>query len=74
MSVAGEPASPLAPVRRRVVVASSANGQPRTLRVVPSESQHAAYRRLAMAILSLDVATLARELRAPRHLAVRHAA
>jgi hypothetical protein len=44
------------------VVARGQNGQPRTYRLAPSASQKAAYRRLALTILGLDVATLARQL------------
>jgi hypothetical protein len=55
--------------RTRSVVSRGANGQPRTYRLSPKPAQHAAYRRLAAAILGLDVATLADELRAARRLA-----
>jgi len=48
--------------RTRHVVASDAHGQPRTYRLAPHPAQQAAYRRLAVAILGLDVATLASEL------------
>lgn len=48
------------------VVGCSANGQPRTYRLAPSSAQAPAYRRLAAAILGLDVATLAHELRSAR--------
>jgi hypothetical protein len=48
------------------VVARGANGQPRTYRLSPRPAQQAAYRRLASAMLGLDVATLADELRAER--------
>src|SRR5437870_339148 len=61
----------VAPARR--VIARGPNGQPRTYRLAPATWQHtahprpgaahAAYRRLAAAILRLDVATLADELR-----------
>jgi hypothetical protein len=54
----------LAP-RQRSVVGRDANGQPRTYRLAPAASD-AAYRRLTAAILGLDVATLADELRAAR--------
>src|SRR5947207_13733047 len=50
------------PIRGRTVIACNANGQPRTYRLARA-AQHAAYRRLAVAILGLDVATLAHELR-----------
>jgi hypothetical protein len=52
--------------RARSVVARGANGQPRTYRLDPRPAQHAAYRRLAVAILGLDVRHLAAELRATR--------
>jgi hypothetical protein len=48
---------------RMRVVGRGANGQPRTYRLGPSSVQNPAYRRLALAILGLDVATLADELR-----------
>jgi hypothetical protein len=47
-------------------VARDANGQPRTYRLAPSSEQNTAYRRLALAILGLDVATLADKLRSDR--------
>ena len=50
--------------RVRTAIAWGANGQPRTYRLAPA--RHAAYRRLALAILGLDVATLAHELSAAR--------
>ena len=50
------------------VVACAANGQPRTYRLAPSSVQNTAYRRLALAIIGLDVATLADELRSARRL------
>ena len=56
-------------MRTRSIIARSANGQPRTYRLSPKPAQQAAYRRLALAILGLDVATLADELRAARRLA-----
>ena len=52
--------------RTRSVVARAANGQPRTYRLSPQPAQQAAYRRLASAILGLDVATLANQLRTAR--------
>jgi hypothetical protein len=55
--------------RTRSVVSRGGNGQPRTYRLSPKPAQQAAYRRLAAAILGLDVATLADELRAARRLA-----
>ncbi len=42
------------------------NGLPRTYRLEPRASTDAAYRRLAIAILGLDVATLVSELRSVR--------
>jgi hypothetical protein len=57
--------SPAQP-RSRSVVARGANGQPRTYRLSPKPPQQAAYRRLASAILGLDVATLADQLRSAR--------
>jgi hypothetical protein len=46
----------------RTVVGRTANGQPRTYRLVRPAAREAAYRRLAIAILGLDVKTLALEL------------
>ena len=51
------------------VVARRANGQPRSDRLATSSAQNTAYRRLALAILRLDVATLAVELRTARNSA-----
>jgi hypothetical protein len=48
------------------VVARGGNGQPRTYRLAPSSAQDSAYRRLAVAILGLDVLTLGNQLRAAR--------
>ena len=59
----------LAPSRTRQIVARGANGQPRTYRLLTQPADHAAYRRLAVAILGLDVATLAGELRRASQLA-----
>jgi hypothetical protein len=56
-------------MRTRSIIARGANGQPRTYRLSPKPAQQAAYRRLALAILGLGVATLADELRAARRLA-----
>ena len=56
--------------RTLTVVASERNGQARTYRLTPNQSQQVAYRRLAVAILGLDVATLGAELRAARQAAV----
>ena len=53
----------------RLVVARGANGQPRTYRLATSSTRSTAYRRLALAILGLDVATLADELRSARNAA-----
>jgi hypothetical protein len=68
VGAAAEPA-PAPVLRTRVVVARAANGQPRTYRLSPRPTQQAAYRRLALAIIGLDVASLADELRAARRLA-----
>src|SRR3989442_2685494 len=57
---------PCPPLRPRSVVACGANGQPRTYRLDPRPGPQAAYRRLAMAILGLDVRHLAAELRTAR--------
>ena len=51
--------------RSRVVVACNPNGQPRTYRLAPP-GRDAAYRRLAIAVLRLDAASLTGELRAAR--------
>jgi hypothetical protein len=47
-------------------VGRNAAGQPRTYRLQRPATREAAYRRLAIAILGLDVPTLASELRAAR--------
>jgi hypothetical protein len=60
--------------RPRSVIARAANGQPRTYRLAPSSSPHASYRRLALAILTLDVATLAGQLRSARRAVLPRAA
>jgi hypothetical protein len=52
--------------RSRSIVAREANGQPRTYRLAPRPAQHAAYRRLALTILGLDVEHLAAGLRVAR--------
>ena len=52
--------------RRRSVLTRDANGQPRTYRLARSTAQQAAYRRLAVAILGLDVQHVAAQLRAER--------
>lgn len=59
--------------RSRSVIGRAANGQPRTYRLSPA-NRHAAYRRLAVAILGLDVATLADELRSARRSVLARAA
>jgi hypothetical protein len=51
------------------VVGRQPNGQPRTYRLQPATSPQAAYRRLAIAVLGLDVPTLATQLRAARSTA-----
>jgi hypothetical protein len=51
------------------VVARGANGQPRTYRLATSAPQNTAYRRLVLAIVGLDVATLADQLRSARNSA-----
>ena len=57
-------ADPCFPGEHRLrVVARGANGQPRTYRLATSSPQNTAYRRLALAILGLDVVTLADQLR-----------
>ena len=56
------------------VVACESNGRPRTYRLTPSVAQGIAYRRLAAAILGLDVATLGAELRNAREAALKVAA
>ena len=56
-----------APARGLAIVTRSAAGQPRTFRLEPlPTTRNAAYRRLATAILRLDVATLGAELRSQR--------
>ena len=57
---------PCPSLRTRSVVACGANGQPRTYRLDPRPAQQAAYRRLAVAVLGLDVRYLAAELRTVR--------
>jgi hypothetical protein len=52
--------------RTLTLVASERNGQARTYRLSPNQSQQVAYRRLAVAILGLDVATLGDQLRSAR--------
>jgi hypothetical protein len=60
--------------RTRTVIGRGPNGQPRTYRVSPAPAQQAAYRRLALTILGLDVASLARDLRSARPATLAHAA
>ena len=56
-----------APTPGLAIVACSPTGRPRTFRLErPSQSSDAAYRRLASAIVRLDVASLATELRTKR--------
>jgi hypothetical protein len=50
------------------------NGQPRTHRLASRAHQDAAYRRLATAVLGLDVASLAAELRSARQAILPRAA
>jgi hypothetical protein len=50
----------------RLAIADDAAAQPRTFRLTQPASREAAYRRLAISILGLDVPTLAAELRATR--------
>jgi hypothetical protein len=57
---------PCPPLRTRSTVACGANRKPRTYRLDPRPAQQAAYRRLAVAILGLDVRHLAAELRTVR--------
>ena len=56
----------------RTCIARDTHGRPRTFRVVSATRHQDASRRLAVAILRLDVATLAVELRSARR-AVAHA-
>jgi len=58
-----------APLRTRRVIARGASRQPRTYRLSPRPAQQAVYRRLATAILGLDVATVADELCVVRRFA-----
>jgi hypothetical protein len=51
-----------------IVLGRSAGGQPRSYRLASASPRDAAYRRLAVAVLGLDIRTLARELRATRAL------
>jgi hypothetical protein len=54
-----------ATARPRTLIARTPQGLPRTYRLAPA-SRDAAYRRLAIAILRLDVDSLNRELRTMR--------
>jgi hypothetical protein len=53
----------------RTVVSREVSGKPRTYRLTPRTSRASAYRRLAISILRLDVATLSAELQATRRTA-----
>jgi len=54
--------------RQPAIISRHANGLPRTLRLERNPAQDAAYRRLAVTILGLDVANLAAQLAAERRL------
>jgi hypothetical protein len=58
------------PARDLTIVSRSADRRPRTLRLEPRSglSREAAYRRLAVAMLRLDVLSLANDLSAERSL------
>jgi hypothetical protein len=58
MSAATETATPVTSSGGLGVVACKASGQARSFRAAPTQQQRAAYRRLALAVLGLDVATL----------------
>jgi hypothetical protein len=67
--------------QRLTVVGRTSNGQPRSYRLSRPQSREAAYRRLAVAILGVDVKTLAVMLRSAREsvqlgtaIALEHAA
>ncbi|MDQ3808701.1 MAG: hypothetical protein M3336_00250 [Chloroflexota bacterium] len=60
--------------RARAVLARDRNGLPRTYRLASQPAQQAAYRRLAAAILGLDVASLTDELRLARRFSMLRAA
>ncbi len=62
MSLLGTPIGRQADWRTTVMTRTS-YGQPRTLRLVRNPAQQAAYRRLALTILGLDVAHLASQLK-----------
>ncbi len=53
---------------RTAVMTRHPNGQPRTMRLVRNPAREAAYRRLALTILGLDVANLAVQLSAQRRI------
>ena len=57
------------PWRTRSVIERGTNWQPRDYRLSAQLSQQAAYRRLALTVLGLDVATLGDELRSARRFA-----
>ena len=54
-------------MRQRTLIACTPHGLPRTYRLAPA-NRDAAYRRLAIAILRLDVDSLNRELRSARRV------
>ena len=58
----------------RSVVARDVNRQPRTYRLARSSARQAAYRRLAVAILGLDVEHLVDQLRAAARTGLARAA
>jgi len=64
MSAATEAATPVTASGGLGAVACKACGQARSFRVAPTQPQRAAYRRLALAVLGLDVATLTSALAA----------
>jgi hypothetical protein len=53
---------PLTQTRERTVVGRDPTGRPQTYRLAPPRSRDAAYRRLIISILGLDVASLAQNL------------
>ena len=54
-------------LRQLSVVGRTTSGEPRTYRLAPPAPRAVAYRRLATAILGLDISTLTVELRHARH-------
>jgi hypothetical protein len=54
------------PTGRHLLKAVPGRARPRIYRLAPSPGQQSAYRRLALALLGLDVVTLADELRSAR--------